>query len=654
MVYDSYEFGRYLMELRRKDNISMSVICEGICDVSVMSRIENGEREVGKLIQDRLLGRLGVASENFENMVFSDEYERWKVRQRIISLIQQEKIDDADRLLEEMFVDNRLGERTKSVEDLDAILEMQFYLAMKAQIRRFQNASDKEMRTLFANALRQTVKGFEKNQGLREFFNNRRFSVEELNLLIEYGRYQPGAKAITFLNHIINYIDSKSLTNLARAKVYPKAVYYLYLHSINDKVLSDKQIERLLAHATKAIEDLRHALRSFYLCELLDMKMDLLSRKNEFILCSRKELEENVSDGSIIDKDYAKNYGNTDKFPPDRQYIWCFNVRKTFREIYSRFDIPEKMVDYCYIYVDMEVYCIEDVIRIRRDMLNMSMKTLCDGICSERTVSRIEKKIAKPRSAIVHKLLERLGLSGEFNRTELISSDVGMQEAFSHMRLLLINREIGKLENIFEEIKDYDEMSMPQNRQLMLRIKACIERKKGELLGHDFIERIKEALGCTLPYELAVKDGEKYLTNEELSCMTNILSVKDSSNIEVVQCCKVLSSLYLHTEKNINNNLSMYEFVMHPVASYMGDIGEYDKSDSIEKNILYNTLLNRRITIAPMVMYGMLWNDKQRMQKNINQHREIDWDEEVRRCMVLTEMSNKNSKYKFFSLKLQK
>lgn len=37
MVYDSYEFGKYLMELRRKDNISMSVICEGICDVSVMS-----------------------------------------------------------------------------------------------------------------------------------------------------------------------------------------------------------------------------------------------------------------------------------------------------------------------------------------------------------------------------------------------------------------------------------------------------------------------------------------------------------------------------------------------------------------------------------------------------------------------------------------
>lgn len=82
MVYDSYEFGKYLTELRRKYNVSMNVVCDGICDQSVMSRIENGEREVSKLVQDRLLGRLGVAPENFENMVFSDEYERWKVRQK--------------------------------------------------------------------------------------------------------------------------------------------------------------------------------------------------------------------------------------------------------------------------------------------------------------------------------------------------------------------------------------------------------------------------------------------------------------------------------------------------------------------------------------------------------------------------------------------
>ena len=194
MVYDSYEFGKYLTELRRKYNVSMNVVCDGICDQSVMSRIENGEREVSKLVQDRLLGRLGVAPENFENMVFSDEYERWKVRQKIVNLIMNEKIDSAEELLEKMYSENTLCERRKMIEDLDAVLEMQFYYAMKAQIQQYKNVDGKQNRGIYKQALKQTVNGFEKSMGLNDFFKNRRFSVEELNLLIEYVRYLPVSK----------------------------------------------------------------------------------------------------------------------------------------------------------------------------------------------------------------------------------------------------------------------------------------------------------------------------------------------------------------------------------------------------------------------------------------------------------------------------
>lgn len=169
MVYDSYEFGKYLTELRRKYNVSMNVVCDGICDQSVMSRIENGEREVSKLVQDRLLGRLGVAPENFENMVFSDEYERWKVRQKIVNLIMNEKIDSAEELLEKMYSENTLCERRKMIEDLDAVLEMQFYYAMKAQIQQYKNVDGKQIRGIYKQALKQTVNGFEKSMGLNDF-----------------------------------------------------------------------------------------------------------------------------------------------------------------------------------------------------------------------------------------------------------------------------------------------------------------------------------------------------------------------------------------------------------------------------------------------------------------------------------------------------
>ena len=654
MVYDSYEFGKYLMELRRKDNISMSVICEGICDVSVMSRIENGEREVSKLVQDRLLGRLGVASENFENMVFSDEYERWKIRQRIIALIQQEKIEDADVLLEKMYKDNRLAGRRQSVEDLDAILEMQFYLAMKAQIRRCKNADDKELRKLYANALRQTVVGFDKSTSVRNFLNNKRFSVEELNLLIEYGRYLPAAKGITLIRGLIEYIDNADVVKLVKAKVYPKAVYYLYESEIQKGVDDTKKIMHLIGYVTKAIEYLRDSLRSFYLYELLDIKMKLIA------MCEKDAAKQwdletySLENDRIIDSDYMNSYGNTEKYSMREQYIWCRYAHLVLEKMYLMSGTRCDTFEYSYNYADRDVYCIEDVIRIRRNMLNISMGKLCSGICSERTISRIERKLVKPQAATVHKLFERLGLSCEFSRTELTSSDIRAQETLALIRIYLNDGNSDKVDELLEALSEYVDFDIPQNRQIILRIKACNMRMAKKISDAEFVKYVKEALECTLPYEVAVSDIEKYMSNEEISCINNILITKSSDIKEVGECYNALRSLYKSSSDMICNFLSMYEFVMQPVASYCGDCGMYDEADEIEKIIFVNTMRNRRLTVVSKVIYCLLWNNLQRQSRGIPIKNSIDKNLELKECLILNDIAKNERKYKIIGNIIQK
>ena len=44
MMYDSIEFGIYLNSLREKGDISMAAVCDGICNTSTLSRIENGKK----------------------------------------------------------------------------------------------------------------------------------------------------------------------------------------------------------------------------------------------------------------------------------------------------------------------------------------------------------------------------------------------------------------------------------------------------------------------------------------------------------------------------------------------------------------------------------------------------------------------------------
>ncbi len=600
MVYDSYEFGKYLTELRRKYNVSMNVVCDGICDQSVMSRIENGEREVSKLVQDRLLGRLGVAPENFENMVYADEYGYWKTRQEIISLIQHEKMDEADKLLEEMAVQEKLFESGDTAENIDINLKLQFYMAMKAQIRCYNGAGDAELKKMYADASRLTVSRMKDRGSVKEFFSNRRLAVDEINLLLEYWRYVSPEIGKRFIRG--------------------------------------------------AIEALRNCLRAFYLCELLDIKIELLRMNNKEDVSYWDSLIKDMEQDTLIDENYDKLYGNTDEFSDEAQYIWCRYTRNVLGEIYKRCGVREDTFEYSHIYVDREVYCIEDIIRIRRKMLNMSMYKLGDGICSERTISRIERKRTRPQCSNIHKLFEKLGLSGELSQSELISSNVQAQVLLQKFRISINYKNSEDVDNILNEIEHSVSLDVPQNRQMLKRVRAWILRDNKLITDEEFVAQIKSAMEYTLPYKVAVaKNKEKYMTIEEVSCMHDIFITKSSNIPESQECYKSLLEMYDDREEDINNCLSMYEHIMRPIASYMGDCGRYDNSDEKELFILQNSLRNRRMTVAYSSMYSMLWNDQQRGKNKMAMHRDIAYCNEIKRCIVLSSFSRNIGKTKFFS-----
>lgn len=652
MMYDSIEFGRYLNSLREKGNISMAAVCDGICDTSTLSRIENGKKEVSKLVQDRLLGRLGVTSENFENMVFCDEYDRWKLMQEIVKLVQHEEMDRASALLDKMEKDLSIKKRRGIGDDLDAILEMQFYLCMKAQIRCYQNADAKEVGNLYYEALKQTITIFKgKNVG-KAAFEGRYFSVEEINLIIEYCRYMPVANGLVCIRAVVEFIDQRFTNKLAKAKVYPKAIYYLYLLEKRNGLYSQIKYKRLLKQATEAIECLRDALRSYYLCELLDMKMELIK------CCVGSEISEWEAAGADfnvmghIDTDFEDRYGNTDEYSTESQYAWCRINRYVLEELHQRAGVKHYMCESSYIYADTEVYCIEEVIQTRRKMLGMSLSKLSAGICSERTVSRLEKKEAKTQRPIIHQLFVRLGLSGELNRIEIISSDAEVHEMFSRLRVCFNDREYDKVDELLDIIATRVDTEIAQNKQVLARMRACSMYRSEKIGGREFIRLIREALEYTIPYKVVVADIPKYMTNEELTCVRNIMGTKLYGEPEVRQCCDILLEMYEPKENTINNCIGMYAFTMGPVASYMGDCGMYDKGDEKDNIIFANSLYNRRIVGITGSLYDMLWNDMQRQSKKIAMHRGIAYSDELKRCIILSLLARRKKDYRFYSEKL--
>lgn len=68
------------------------------------------------------------------------------------------------------------------------------------------------------------------------------------------------------------------------------------------------------------------------------------------------------------------------------------NLRQLFEDLYERFGMPRNQWRDGYLYCTQDVYCIGDIVRIRRKMLKMTQEKLCEEICSLDTLRRLEGK----------------------------------------------------------------------------------------------------------------------------------------------------------------------------------------------------------------------------------------------------------------------
>jgi len=157
---------------------------------------------------------------------------------------------------------------------------------------------------------------------------------------------------------------------------------------------------------------------------------------------------------------------------------------------------------------------------------------------------------------------------------------------------------------------------------------------------------MKEALGCTVPYDRVVLSEELYLTNEEISCIQNIMIKADKECSEKRECISLLCKVCAKP-KYPTNYLRMYEYIMAAVSSYLGDCEKYDESDKIKKELIKLLLINRRIRGIHEALYGLLWNEEKSPYKRLS-----DRKEKIEKCIIISELCNDYGRKKIYQEKL--
>lgn len=163
------DFAKLLKNIRTEEKVSLDQLAMGLMSASQLVKIENGERPINKNIRDRLLERLGIAKELYENLLDLCDFEEWDYK-KILSAIQNKKIEDAYRLLKEYKAHLRENDR----------INHQFILAMWGEVLKQEGASKEKIAECYRKAVILTIPDAEK-----VWWEKRPLSVLEMNLLLE-------------------------------------------------------------------------------------------------------------------------------------------------------------------------------------------------------------------------------------------------------------------------------------------------------------------------------------------------------------------------------------------------------------------------------------------------------------------------------------
>lgn len=571
------DFAKLLKNIRTEEKVSLDQLAMGLMSASQLVKIENGERPINKNIRDRLLERLGIAKELYENLLDLCDFEEWDYKKRILSAIQDKKIEDAYRLLKEYKAHLRENDR----------INHQFILAMWGEALKQEGASKEKIAECYQKAARLTIPETEK-----VWWEKRPLSVLEMNLLLETLVYGNETDDLYKYRVLMDYVDMGYYDEIMKAKIYPKIVYYYLKKQILFKEYWNVEMQtENLKICEKAIDKLRDAGRTYYLVELLEIEIQILETMPEDAVT--EHLEKNGTDR-----------------------INAKELMSVIKNLYAEYEVPAYMQDCTYFYQQKWIFSMKDVLRTRREMFGLTQEQLCEGICSVKSLRRAEKGQTDMQRETLKKLLNRLGLSGQMQWSRLITSDRKVIRMAEELAGYINDRKFSVASKQLESLKSRIDLDIPQNKQYFLEKQALLEFEQGKVTREEFVKMEKEVLECTLRAENLYRKENVYLTEQEITCIRN--SWRGMEGKEKRELIDLIFRLYDNYALNngLSQAISMYEFIAESAVNELGNNGEHVRAEEIDRKVIKASLSCRRIWDVHYNLYDILWNENEIMKKS--------------------------------------
>lgn len=498
-IIEHINFHSFIKAIRIEQKVTLEQLSTGLCSISELTRIENGSRLPDKLMRDRLLSRLGISTDRYEDFLPANEFMLWENQRQLLDAVSKHDIPLINLLLSEY----------EKKANYNKKIEVQFYLAMKVQLYQYQQLSSKKILNLLETALNLTLPNVK--EGL---WYHLPLATQELNLLLEYIYYDGTIENRVFFSKsndsykiyayelLINKFMTSQSDVYSRVKIYPKAIYYL-CKELMAKPECDWNFDKILNLCNSAIEMLCNTTCIHYLYELLTIRYKLIS-----ILIIKLQTSNDLNRLDML------------RILKNKTSAWLSYLNKTVGENSE----SKRITNYCYLYYQPHVHCIGTVIHIRRNMIGLTRKQLCSGICDERTLQRLESHQTKAQLEIVLLLFNRLGLFPKYQYRELISNKYDMFLLYDNIINAMNHLNFQHALTLIEQLENNIYLEISSNRQLILFFKALCQYYSGKISVENLVAQLVEALECTITLKSLKNKGRKYLSHMESNCLCSIIT----------------------------------------------------------------------------------------------------------------------------------
>ena len=545
---------------RAKRRISLNVLAAGLCDKSVLHRIEMGDRGFDRLTLVRLWERLGKTPERFQIIMSDEEYELWERRQKIAEAVDRWEFARARRKLEQYREDAK--DKPK--------IHQQFAGYYELIIREAEGQTPlEELRKDCLKLIRITMP-------FCDYADWSLYYLGQMELMLQLWNYRcleemgQQSEAEEGYRKLLRYIETHDFDKLEKQKVYPQVIYRLA--RLLKLTKQYPEAEALAQRASELLLRTKGGVR--LLPELLILQME----------CQKEQ--------GILDN-YTVQLG-----------VWGGGLAKCLdeRETYRRYQDEHPR------YRDCDAYSFTQVMRSRRKCLGLTQQAMAEteedpeARYSPNTISKNENGRHMPQKKRRRKILEKLGLDGECYSGYFICDSMDAAVRFDEVNDALERGDLKRAKEQLSTLKELLSAEKRMNRQVIAFLELLIAGREGGITGEIKIEKLKKIFRYTLDIEDFGRLERCFLSATERLIIQTIANEykKLKRYEEAYEMVRILTAQERIDVKYIQS--------MWAAGDYLGDLGRYQEGNQIIEKAIQISVQERDCWCMDHLLYTEAWN----------------------------------------------